>query len=188
MKKKLLIIFFLITLVLGIIIIMGITGIIFNWRSNTMKFELHDNYIVDTMGLRERLRMTENSPLIFFEQIKILDGAEEHILKEHRLKINDLNLDCNKFLIITIGRQIEGIEYERISGRRFARANIILSIEHYENMMYIYITDKILLADSFGDEISFYVMDGTERVFLGNGIFSINELALRNIPISSYTD
>jgi hypothetical protein len=179
MVKKLSIIFGIIIIILSIVFFTVYT------RPSTMNIVLHDNYIVDTTGLRERWRMTEDSPLIFFMQFTVLEGVEAHILKEHRFEINDLDIDRNRYIVITIGRSLEEIGYQREIGDKTARAEITFSEEHTENMMYIYVTDRVFLADSLTGKgrTTFYIMNCSGREFLGHSLFDFNERELRLIPI-----
>jgi len=178
--KKLLILLCSFIIIFSLIIVLIKNNMIFIGGIRNMEIELYDSYIVDTTGLRERLSMTEDSPLIFFMQIQNLETAKEHILKQYRIEINDLDLNNKKYLVFTIGRKIEELEYERIRGRnKNSIANVVLSNEHHENMIYIYLTERLSLPHSFGYSTSFYVMDDEERVFLGSGVLSINERKLR---------
>jgi len=178
MVKKLIIIF-------SSLIIISLISFAVYTRPNTLNLVLYDSYIIDTTGLRERWRMAEDSPLIFYEQFTILEGVEEHILKEHRFEINDLNISDNKYIVVTIGRSLEEIRYQRELGERTARTDIIFSSEHNENMIYVYITDRVFLSDPHTGKgrTSFFVNRGSEKIFLGRDLFEFNERKLRSVPI-----
>ena len=165
-----------------IIAILGVCGMIFNnGKSNVLNIQLQNSYIIDTTGIREKMHIVDGTPSTFFLQLKHPDDSKAYLLKEFNLEvskeINDIGGE-DKYLIITIGRKLESVLY-KFQGkpylpRTFATADIVFSEKYYDQMMYVYTTDRVLLASSIIGGNTFYIKDGTNQKILGHTIEDIN--------------
>ena len=151
---------------------------------HVLNYHLHESYMVDTTNIRQKLRIADGTPFTFFWQLKRLGDSKEHLMKEFGLEVStDIdNIDLageDKFLMITIGRELESVVYQfrgkPFKPRTVAGAHIVFAEEYHEQMMYVYIMDKILLESSFIGGNRFFIMKGTEVEFWGYTFYDINE-------------
>ena len=156
-----------------------------NGQEGMINLQLFGSYTVDASGVREYFSLLKDVPLIGFFQIYDSDDLLE-LAEVIDLELPD-GLDFifddhqDKYMLLTFGRQLVEIRYEyRESYYDYdvPFTEITFTEEHHDQTMYVYIMDNIMLwpADFPGwDYNSFYVMNGTERIYIGTCLQNFNK-------------
>ena len=179
-------------LIIGGVIVIAILTMVFtmanpfshkkiNAEDGIINLQLYESYTVNASGVREYFTLLEDVPLIGFFQIRNSEDLYE-LAETLDLELPDgFDFDNyqDKYLAITFGRQLVEIQYEcreNYYGRDSIFAEITFTEEHYDQTMYFYITDKISLwpAD-LGGYNTFYVMNGSEKVYIGDVLMNFNK-------------
>ena len=151
-------------------------------ESGVIDFQLLESYEVDTNGIREWLDVVEGNPFTFFFQYSTLKSFEDLSLEQFNLDLSEVDFNGgdyqDKFIAITIGRKLVEMQYEYLGEpydlKFMTRADITFSEEYNNQVLYIYTIDKISLDSPFTGENAFYVLNGTEKVYLGSNMHEIN--------------
>jgi hypothetical protein len=156
-----------------------------NNQNDMINFQLYGNYAVDASGVRDFYSLIEGAPLIGFFQI---DDANE--LREWKEVLgltlpNDFvfNFDehQDRWLLITFGRELVEMRYGYRKSPYYEEVpftEIIFDERLHDQTMFVYTMEKIQLWPSdlagYGYN-SFYVMNGVEKVFVGNTVKDFNK-------------
>jgi len=150
-----------------------------NPSSGKVDFQLLANTEVDTSHIRSLVGMTENIYFTYFGQ----RGAED--LSSTLDRVYSLNISTfipnfadyqNRFFLITIGRELVEMKYEWLPYRE-PRFEMTFAEEYNANVLYLYAMDRIPMSDAdMGGSHRFllYIMQGTERVFMGHDLAALN--------------
>jgi len=146
-----------------------------------INFQLLGSHLIDISGVRRSYGMSaipilgEETPQTFFFQLDDIDRLQEDLFVGFSLNLSDFELTLDgyedKFFAVTIGRELleMQVRYPYLSFPAITFA------EHYEpNVLHFYAMDPMRLWPSHLGRNSFYVMRGTERLYLGEDIFDIN--------------
>jgi len=81
-----------------------------------LDFRLLSSNIVDTNGIREKFDIGEEAPFTFFEQRQAFSDYLDFAFREYNLDLSVLDFDYSnyqdKFIAVTIGRNLVEIQYE----------------------------------------------------------------------------
>ena len=177
----------MLTISIAIVIVIAIAALHFSGvisqQKGKISFHLYGSYTIDTSNIRQWFYVNEGAPFTCFLQVVSFESLEKNTAKEFGLDLSDVNFDYDKYqdkyLAITFGRELLEMEYEYLrypyKYRTVAKANITFSEEYQDQKMYIYVMDKIGLLDSVIGGNTFYIMNGSDRVFWGHKIYDINE-------------
>jgi len=154
-----------------------------NKQPNNLNFELYGSYTVNASGVRKYFNLLEDIPLIGFFQIYDSEELYGEFAEVLDLELpDDFDFDFgnyqDKCLVITFGRKLVEIQYEYRKGFDVPFADITFTEEHHDQTMYLYIMDNIVLWNaSFRgyDYNSFYVMNGSEKVYIGSFLQDFNK-------------
>ena len=171
----------IICVIIVIIILIIISQVYSVNRYRKLELQLYGEYIVDETGLRNKLNVQDEIPFTGFIQLKGFDGfdalSKEFDMDFSIMKYNNTNQ--NQYLAISFGRKIEEITYKYLGypykRNTIAKANIVLSEQYNEHVMYVYLMDRILLIDSFIEGNSYYIMNGSNKIYMGNVIDDLNK-------------
>ena len=149
-------------------------------KPTAIDYHLHRSYEVDTTGVRERLSVADGMPLTYFIFAKLPGGMEQYLLDEFYMEVPDLDLDETDddcYVIISIGREISDLAYNGFHDDfpSMANAEITFSEDYHDQMIYIYIMEKIFITSGQMGTATFYVMRGEEKVFWGHDVRDLYE-------------
>ena len=134
-----------------------------------INFYLHKSYEVDTSEIR-----TNDKPFTQFELVYNLNTwKQKGQFKNFAFPDFDFSTDDfqDKYLAISFGREV--LEMEIIGENNNQKEVAITYAEEYRsNTMFLYIMDKISIRNDEGSK--FYIMNGTEKVFVGNSELDFN--------------
>ena len=138
-----------------------------------INFQLYKSYEFDTSAFCERFNVVKGTPFTYFDQVYNLDGLKRFgdfsKIYSTLPNFDDVNPDDyrDKLLVVSIGRRVVEMEIikEAVPKIKSAEAAITFAEEYQDSMMFVYIMDKIHLWMGWGSE--FYIMNGTEKVFVG---------------------
>ena len=142
-------------------------------------FYTHRRYTVDTSSLRESLGVLCKSQFVFFMQVTRLDNIRSMgELAQRDFEFPDIDFELDdyreKYFAVSFGREV--VEMEAIGlhpHRGEMLAAITFAEEYNEDVMFLYIMDKISLRLRSGSE--FYYLEGSERVFKGTSDLDLFE-------------
>ena len=144
-----------------------------------INFQLYKSYEVDTSGLRKRFHVVEGTPFTWFVQLcnysawnGMLNSFDERKLEYEDFEFEFANYP-NNYLVVTFGRKL--LEMKKIgfySGQ--TEVAVTFDEEYHGDVIYFYIMDKVSL--SFGSGSEFYVMDSSEKIYLGKNDLAMNEI------------
>lgn len=149
-----------------------------------INFQLCKSYTIDSGNILKwcALDLEEDSPFTFFYQILDIENLQAGPAEGLNLELIDFNDNVyqNKYLVITVGRELIEMVYEYREGFSSPFAEITLGEEYHDKTMYVYIMDKILLwpSDLTGYN-TFYIMNGTEKRCYGQDILELNNQILK---------
>ena len=151
-------------------------------RPNTVELDLYGSYAVDTSGLREYDRKWSgnyaykelNEPFTYFLQLPLDKNIIDASFRDLQFELPDELLDYvyssetnHEFMLISIGRKLEEIEYKYFNDGVNSEAKIIFEEQHQDDMAYVYFIDK----NVFFWTSDYYVMDGSQQKFLGHDLY-----------------
>ena len=178
MKKYLrLVLAFIVVVTTGIILL----RYIYVARERTLDLRLHGSYTIDTSGIREYVHVSENVPFTYFLQLASGSSNRNNILKDHKIELPDELLadiassDESRYVLLSIGRDLKEVKYKFM--KRYwdgitSVAMVTFCEEYQDGTVYVYFMEKNLYF--FGEY--YYMMNGDERVYLGNNIRLVNEI------------
>ena len=155
-----------------------------------VSFELIESYSVDTSGIRKRFRIVDGTLFTYFIQFSDLKQMKTRLPRDFDVELSDFKFDStdyeDKFLAVTFGRKIVDFQYEYpdlgdqappdyAKKAYMARAYMTFSEEYQEQSMYLYVMDKISFVYIDSDVNELYVMNGSERIYLGESMLNINQ-------------
>lgn len=154
-----------------------------------LDLQLQGSHRIDTTGIRKYVGVKRNVPFTYFLQINgvksikpeySIESANSSILKDYGLELSDELLadiassDESWYILLSIGRELKEVKYRYLgyySDGITSEAIVTFSEEYQDDVVYVYLVNKQLY---FWEE-DYYVMNGDEKVFLGNNIRLINE-------------
>ena len=136
-------------------------------------FRLYEKYEVDTSGLREIFRITEGTPFVYFLQVHNLDALRSRgDFTRSNFGFPNFDFESNyyqdNYLAISFGREVIEIKNRTVHYGRVSAA-ITFAEEYHDDMMFLYIMDKVPLRLGMGDE--YYFMEEGERVYKEMGVW-----------------
>jgi len=156
-----------------------------DFMEGVAEFKFLGNYAVDTNDIRERLDIFIKGNFVFFEQADTFEDFVQLAYVDYNLDLSNIAFNDadyqDKFIVITIGRELEEIRYRFLDiypqAGGIARANVTFAEEYHEGILYIYAMDKIPLGNAIlgGSEVfSFFVMRGQGKILEGDSISTLN--------------
>lgn len=154
-------------------------------RPNAVELNLYGSYAVDTSGLREYDRKWSgnyeykelNEPFTYFLQLPLDKNIIDASFRDLQFELPDELLDYvyssetnHEFMLISIGRKLEEIEYKYLcyfNDGVNSEAKIIFEEQHQDDMAYVYFIDK----NVFFWTSDYYVMDGSQQKYLGHDLY-----------------
>jgi len=148
-------------------------------KGDSIDFQFHSRYEVDTSGLRERFGVVEGTQFTFIVQLGcvITWNGMLNSLNNVRIEYDDYDFNFDdypdKFLIITFGRELHEIQFIDMYASVSILSDITFAEEYHGDVMFLYTMDAITLRMNKGG--GYYIMSGEEKVFIGNNISDLNE-------------
>lgn len=146
-----------------------------NSKMDTLNLQQYGSYTVDTDGIRELLRIKENTQFTYFIQIRDFNNIKEYFQKEFHLEIPELDLENDdSYAVISFGRELKEIKYKYMqkpyNDGTVAKAEVTFDEEYHDKTMYVYIMNKIVIGKA-----NYYIMSGSNRIFWTDQVGLLNE-------------
>ena len=147
-------------------------------KQGTVNFELYGSYTVDSREMRRLLGLKVEAPFTFFRQFTSFEYLKA-FFKEYHADVPDFGLTSenykDKYLAVTFGRELVDLKYKHTKYDISAIGVITFAEICQDNIIYLYLTDEIGIANMVYLPSELYIMNGSERVYYGTSYGDVNE-------------
>ncbi|MCL2049211.1 MAG: hypothetical protein FWG87_10855 [Defluviitaleaceae bacterium] len=142
------------------------------YDGDLIDIRLYGKYEVDTSGIREANSIVGGTPFTYFFQARRANAWNYGDL--HFIELDsELEEFQNKYFAVSFGREIEEIRRTGKNYYFYFNVAVTFAEEYQGDVMFIYLMDELHFYLETACE--YYIMNGSERVYVGTTSYDLNE-------------